>query len=311
MPPPDHIRVLLCTRNGERWLPDQLDSLARQTHPDWSLWISDDGSTDGTMSVIDAFDREHPGRVERVIRGPGKGAAANYLHLLNHPDLPIGPVALADQDDVWRREKLARAVKALRGGTPGEETPRAYAARYLVTDAGLQRPRLSAGWPRGPSLANALVQNVMSGHTTAMNGAALALVRRAGAPPVPHHDWWLYLLFAATGCDIHLDPAGVLYYRQHAENHFGDRRGRRARLARLRFMGGDSLAARWFAANVDALDGVPGMLTPGARHALESLRQFPTRPGLQRLSAFRRIGVHRQSWLETRFMELAVLLGRL
>jgi glycosyltransferase involved in cell wall biosynthesis len=311
MPAHDHIRILLCTCNGARWLPEQLESFARQTHPSWSLWVSDDGSRDATREVIAAFGRRHPGRLDRVLDGPGRGSAANYLHLITHPELPAGPVALSDQDDVWRPEKLARAARVLQPGAPGADGPRAYAARYYVTDAALQRPRLSAGWPRGASFRNALVQNVMSGHTTVMNAAALARVRAAGAPDVPHHDWWLYLLLAATGCEIHLDPAGVLYYRQHAENVFGDRRGHRARLARMRFLRRESRAARWIAANIDALAGAGLALTPEAQRAVEILRDSRARPGLRRLRAFRQIGVHRQTRRESWAMELAVAMGRL
>jgi len=311
MPPPDHIRILLCTRNGAEWLPDQLESIARQTHPHWSLWISDDGSTDGTRAVIEAFDRRYPGRVERILDGPGKGAAANYLHLLCHPDLPPGPVALSDQDDVWLPEKLARAVRALHPGSPADSAPRAYAARFYVTDAGLRNPRLSAGWPRGPSFGNALVQNVMSGHSTVMNGAALSLVRRAGTPPVAHHDWWLYLLFTATGCEILLDREGVLLYRQHDENHFGDRHGRRARRERLRLLRRGSGAARWIAANIAALESMADELTPQARAGLAFLRRAETKGVFGRWRAFRSIGAHRQSRVESWVLGLAILLGRL
>lgn len=313
MPQPDHIRILLCTRNGAEWLPEQLDSIARQTHPHWSLWVSDDGSTDGTRQVLEAFDKRHPGRLERVTDGPRQGAAANYLNLLCHPDLPQGTVALSDQDDVWLTEKLARAAGVLGLGRHDarDHAPRAYAARFLLADQTLGRSRMSSDWPRGPSFGNALVQNIMSGHSMVMNGAALGLVRRAGTPLVAHHDWWLYLLFAASGCDIRLDPEAVLLYRQHDKNYFGGRHGRRARLERFHFLKNRSKAGRWIAANIRALDGVPDMLTPAARDSLELLREAPPGTGLRRWRTFRRIGVHRQSRGETAVLALATLLGRL
>ena len=42
----DHVCVLLALHNGAGMLADQLNSLAAQTHTDWSLIISDDGSSD-------------------------------------------------------------------------------------------------------------------------------------------------------------------------------------------------------------------------------------------------------------------------
>ncbi len=105
------VTIVMATLNGERYLPDQLDSIARQSHRDWRLFVSDDGSTDATRAILSDFARQHP---VTVVSGPALGcAAANFLSALCHPDLPAGPVALADQDDVWLDGKLARAFRRL------------------------------------------------------------------------------------------------------------------------------------------------------------------------------------------------------
>ena len=43
-----HVHILMGTKNGGMFLADQLASIRGQSHQDWSLWASDDGSTDGT-----------------------------------------------------------------------------------------------------------------------------------------------------------------------------------------------------------------------------------------------------------------------
>lgn len=40
------VAILLCTYNGARFLAEQLDSLESQTHQNWIVFASDDGSTD-------------------------------------------------------------------------------------------------------------------------------------------------------------------------------------------------------------------------------------------------------------------------
>ena len=65
-----HIIVLMATCNGARYLPAQLHSLIAQTHNNWSLIVSDDGSRDATLDILHRFDRAHPGRI---------------LHLAGHP----------------------------------------------------------------------------------------------------------------------------------------------------------------------------------------------------------------------------------
>ena len=52
------VAVLLCTFNGQAHLAAQLDSIGAQTHPRWQLWVSDDGSTDGTLALLEAV-RDH------------------------------------------------------------------------------------------------------------------------------------------------------------------------------------------------------------------------------------------------------------
>src|SRR5215510_16318429 len=75
------VTILLCTLNGERFLAQQLASLERQTFKNWKLVASDDGSSDQTKSILQAFRRSfEPGKVQ-IVDGPQRGAAANFLSL--------------------------------------------------------------------------------------------------------------------------------------------------------------------------------------------------------------------------------------
>jgi hypothetical protein len=65
------VTILLGTLNGERFLPEQLASLERQTFKNWKVIASDGGSLDRTKSILDAFQKSfEPGKVE-IIAGPG------------------------------------------------------------------------------------------------------------------------------------------------------------------------------------------------------------------------------------------------
>ncbi len=300
----------MCTLDGADWIEGQLRSLLAQTYADWRLWVSDDGSRDATLNILRRFAEAHPGRLERLVEGPRRGAAANYLHLLCHPDLPAGPVALADQDDVWRPEKLARAADAIAAAEADGARAVAYAAGYDVVDSAGRRVRRVRAWPHGPSFGNALVQNIMSGHTLTLNAEALALLRRVGPRDVPHHDWFIYQLMAGAGARLCLDPAPVLDYRQHAANAFGDRRGIAAALLRARLLRrGDY--AHWIAANCATLASARDVLTPEARRTLDIVAAAPPAPrGLRRVVAMLRAGLRRQQAAETALLHLAAALGK-
>lgn len=279
------IRILLATRNGAAHLQEQLDSYLTQDHDRWALWVSDDGSDDGTWALLERFRDAHPDREIRLLRGPGRGAAANFLSLLTHPDLPPGPVALSDQDDVWMPHRLSRAWAVL--GT--DPAPALYGATTIETAPDLTPlPRQKGPLPP-PSFANAMVQNIVAGNTATLNAAALAALRAGGAPDIPFHDWWLYLRLAGVGARITLDTQPVLYYRQHAGNVIGAHTGARAGFSRATALIGGRYR-NWVRANLGALLARPAGLRPEHEAAARALLETRSRSRALDLSGARRSG---------------------
>jgi glycosyltransferase involved in cell wall biosynthesis len=295
-----HVRILLCTRNGAAWLPAQLESYLAQKHDDWSVWVSDDASSDNTREVIERFAARHPGRIACCVEGPGKGSAANYLSLLCHPELPPGPVALSDQDDLWLPDRLSAALTALEAAGPA---PCAWAGAYFVSDAALRPQHLAGIWPHPPTLGNALVQNVLSGHTLTLNAAALARLRAAGVQDVPHHDWWIYLMLMASGGRAIADRRPVLLYRQHDANTVGARHAMLGRIARASGLWRGHLRD-WIDANMAALSRCTPLLTPEAAALVDLWRSGA------RVEMLRTGGAFRQSRVETALLRLAARCGR-
>jgi glycosyltransferase involved in cell wall biosynthesis len=280
--------VLMATRNGAAYLGEQLESLAAQTDRNWQLWASDDGSTDGTKDILMRFAQTHP---VRLLEGPRRGAAQNFLSLLTHPDLPPGPVAFADQDDVWLPGKLARARTLLAQVPNGR--PALYAAESLVVDADLRALGHIRDRAIAPTFGNALVENLFSGHTMVLNAASVALARRIGvAEGIRFHDWWMYQLIAGAGGKLVLDPTPVALYRQHTGNLVGAASGPSARLHRARRL----IFGQWrdlSRSQARALHQARAVLTPKAVATLdEYLFGFP-QYGPARAAAFRRHGLMR------------------
>lgn len=303
--PADHVTILLCTRNGARYLPDQLDSIAGQTFRRWSLWISDDGSTDDTWAMLKRFRADHPDHDIRLLHGAGQGAAANYLSLLCHPELAPGTVALCDQDDQWLTDKLARAVAAL--GVE-EDAPAAYAATSIVTDEDLRETGRIPPAPRGPSFANALVQNILHGSTLVLTPGALSLIRQAGPVPVRYHDWWIYLVLTGCGARLVQDPEPALKYRQHGQNEIGYNRAAGAARSRAGLILNGTYR-RWMAANARALLAANLPLLPECRTMAEEFLALQARSGPARVAGYRRMGIHRQSPAATAFLQTCAMLG--
>ena len=201
MPMPPKLMILMALHDAGPYLQPQLQSLLEQTMPDWALLVGDDGARDGSVERVLDFARQHPQHSIEIIPGPRRGFAQNFLNLMRvaGPDVPY--VALADHDDVWLPEKLARAVARLEA--EGDALPVLYCARTMICDADLRPVAPSPIWRRPFSFANALVQNVAAGNTIVLNRPALDLVQLAAAAAdragITAHDWWLYQLIIGAG----------------------------------------------------------------------------------------------------------------
>ena len=61
------ITILMASYNGAAHIGAQLESLAAQSHRDWRLIVSDDGSSDATCAIVEAFAARLPsGKVGRT-----------------------------------------------------------------------------------------------------------------------------------------------------------------------------------------------------------------------------------------------------
>jgi glycosyltransferase involved in cell wall biosynthesis len=98
------VSVAMATYNGERFLQEQLDSLARQTLLPVELVVCDDGSADGTVEILRRFATSAPFRVRIYQNETRLGPGFNFLSALGRCAGDL--VAFCDQDDVWKESKL-------------------------------------------------------------------------------------------------------------------------------------------------------------------------------------------------------------
>ena len=73
--------ILLSTYNGEKYLKAQLSSILSQLSYDDECLISDDGSTDHTIAIIQEFQNKYP--QIRLLQGPRKGVIANFNYCIS------------------------------------------------------------------------------------------------------------------------------------------------------------------------------------------------------------------------------------
>jgi len=111
------ISVCITTYNGEKHLNAQLDSILIQLNFDDEIIISDDGSTDSTLEIIKSYNDK---RI-KVFNHTKDNTFSNYTfnkitkNIENALMYAKGDfVFLADQDDVWKEDKVERCLKGIK-----------------------------------------------------------------------------------------------------------------------------------------------------------------------------------------------------
>jgi glycosyltransferase involved in cell wall biosynthesis len=303
-----HVAILMGTRNGAKFIAEQLASIADQTHADWSLFVSDDGSTDKTKEIIARFARDR--RQKILVRpGPEQGVSANFVSLATDPTIDADYFAFSDQDDIWHQDKLERAIGWL--ATIPDQVPGLYCGRTeLITSDG-RSYGLSLLFTRPPAFQNALVQSLGGGNTMVFNRAAKKLLEQMGKVDVVLHDWWLYQLVSATGGAVRYDSQPMLKYRQHGHSLIGSNLGWRARIVRMRMTLNGRFRA-WNAINIAALESIPGhLIEPQSRTVLKLFTKATNATLFKRLMYYRQSGVYRQTVLGNIALAVAVIIKKI
>ena len=99
--------VCMAAYNGEKYIKEQIDSILRQIGDEDELIISDDGSEDSTVKIIESIDDDRIILLHNTIR---HGYTSNFENALNHASGDL--ILLSDQDDVWLPQKY-ETVKGL------------------------------------------------------------------------------------------------------------------------------------------------------------------------------------------------------
>lgn len=225
--------VLMSAYNGEKYLPEQLDSILNQDcerfgKASFSLLVRDDGSQDGTREILEQYALQYPDRISWY-PGENVGVINSFWDLLERAG-ENEYYAFSDQDDYWMPGKLTRAVEKLEeleqqetergeGGRTGK--PLLYCCRPRLVDGELRSLESEIIHPAiRPAFENALIENISTGCTQVFNQE----LRNRIIGHLPEftimHDWWLYLIATCFG-QIYYDEESFLCYRQHGNNVVG------------------------------------------------------------------------------------------
>lgn len=96
--------VCVATYNGEKYIEEQLVSILTQLTDKDEVIVSDDGSKDGTIAVVEHLKQTYP--IIKIVKGPQKGFSCNFENAVKNASGDI--ILFSDQDDIWKANKVEK-----------------------------------------------------------------------------------------------------------------------------------------------------------------------------------------------------------
>jgi len=219
----NRISVVLCTYNGEKFLPAQLESIRVQTRQPDEMIVNDDVSTDRTIEIIENFSKKAPFPVKLEINSQNLGSTKNFERAIWRATGNI--IFLCDQDDVWLNHKIERIEKIF---DSDDSIGLVFSDAVLIDE--YSRPIGKNLWDysfpwrerKKKNMFEVLLrQNVVTGATAAFRSKF-----REVFSPIPTdipnmiHDGWIALVISAFAKVQALDEK-LIMYRQHPQQQLG------------------------------------------------------------------------------------------
>ncbi|WP_407444898.1 glycosyltransferase [Fibrobacter sp.] len=218
------ICIVLATYNGEKYLPQMLDSLCAQTRKTDTIIAVDDGSKDSTLEILESYKDRLPLQITAFEKNCGHRAAfSKCLEIASTQTGDEDFIALADHDDIWLPQKLALLEKAIEEPVDGKKPDLVFGDANVIDGEG---NLVEESWRKIENIQEHLsLKALLTGFTNVTGCLVLfraSLLKQVLPIPqgVPVHDQWITLCAAANnGYKAIKEP--VIQYRIHGNNAIG------------------------------------------------------------------------------------------
>ena len=178
------VSILLSTYNGDKHLIEQLDSIFAQDYKNIEIYVRDDGSTDSTIEILEKYNKAN---MIHLFKGGNIGFCGSFFSLLNEVE-NSDYYAFCDQDDIWMKDKISKAVACL--SSKSSEIPLLFHSAYEYVDADSLKFLKNYNYPNlRYSFRIAMVSNYYAGFSMVFNKTLRNYLVRIDARKIVYHDW--------------------------------------------------------------------------------------------------------------------------
>lgn len=204
------VSIAMCSYNGERFIKEQLDSILNQTYNNIELIIVDDCSKDNTIEIIEEYLNKD-NRIKFYKNVKNLGFVKNFEKSIS---LCTGKyIALADQDDIWKKNKLEVFVAEIKDNTLIYSDAILIDKDSKILNKELIRP--NANLAKGRCNKAFIFTNCVSGNTLMFKKELIPHIL-----PIPEqisfHDIWIAFVASSIGT-ITPTEESFTYYRRYSE----------------------------------------------------------------------------------------------
>lgn len=210
------ISVCMATYNGERFIREQIESILPQLSECDELIISDDGSTDKTLEIINSYDDKrifllhHKRNFTKKNFPRGYYCSNNFSYALKHAKGDI--IILSDQDDIWCDKKVEKIKQSF-------EKNDLIISNFSIIDK--ENRIISSKY----FIKNPITKNwLMNLHKNIYFGCSMAMKRSLllDCLPIPNnvvsYDSWIGSIAMLKKYRLHFIDEPLFLYRRHGEN---------------------------------------------------------------------------------------------
>ncbi|MEM6484077.1 MAG: glycosyltransferase family 2 protein [Pseudomonadota bacterium] len=216
------ISVVLCSFNCEKYIAEQLESIGAQSRKPYEIIISDDGSSDKTLAVIQDAVKNFDFTTNVYVNDVRRGVVSNFGSALSRCSGDY--IALSDHDDIWEENKLETVATAIEERK--SDVPTLYHADPLIigshgkvnSGSFMSESRITYPQP-GEEWARLAFANYIPGCTMIFDAKMLPAVLPFPGQTIMH-DWWIALIFSLAG-NVSRLPHHLMRYRLHDSNTMG------------------------------------------------------------------------------------------
>ncbi len=213
------IAVLMAAYNGSLYIRDQIASILEQSEVDITLFISVDLSTDNTLDICKDLMLSHSNIILLPYGKRYGDAAKNFYRLFLDVDFSeFDYIALADQDDIWNKNKLSRAISKLNiyDGYSSNVIAFWENGKKCLIDKAQKQVKFDHYFEgAGPGCTYVLTSN------TALAFQNYCKINKDNIWDFTYHDWLIYTFSRYNNLNWFIDEVPSMLYRQHQNNQIG------------------------------------------------------------------------------------------